>query len=650
MAFKSIIDIDINDEKFKSFLESFQRYSEEAEKAPEDWHRLAESISGAEKRVRGFGNSQGKAFKDTRDHVNAAGKSLRGYSGSAGAASTSTRRLDGSLVKTNRHQKSFIESVRHSSKGLKGFSVDAAASAFDLDALLGPAAAVAGILTAVGIAAAKAALGLDKLTAAKAKNAKEMGMTIAQQQAFQNYGSQMFENPDAAAAAMYRAKMNPQDRQPLLAAGMTEQQIEHESVPQALFTYAKDIRAKLRAAPAAERGALWHSYGADKILGGMGGMGLLLNTHTKHINDYQAEYKKHEAAYAISMRKAHDAVRTSQAASELKGKITTDLEKGAASKTATAASLGVIRAGRSTVNGIDWAATSFATKIEQAGGVLVSDAEKAADAIGSAVHKAADWVGKKAGLINPIGKAYARTYGYQDKNPFDLMPGGQLAKFPTQTAGIQATARLLRKHYNDQTIAQMVQKYAGAKLGTPRANGWQTSALQHMPMNYNLNTPIDFDKRKLMIDFLQGLRRAENGIPHGVLPIKQAVDAMPYYKRHETATQPAPVPQVGTVRKPTQDIAAIQTFIRQQRPRPAPVQHFTNTVRHIRNISRSVQVVPIRPAPVQHIHPAASTHKQIHDAAKQGVMEGMQNVHIHIHTTGSGQVGKVAIATHAAGR
>ena len=225
MSFKSIIDIDINDEKFKSFLESFQRYSEEAEKAPEDWHKVAEAITGAEKRVRGFGSSQGKAFKDTRSHVSAAGKSLRGYTGAAGAASASTRKLDGSLGKTNRSQKSFIESVRHGSKGLKGFSVDAAASALGLDELAGPLGLVAAGVTAVAVGAAKAALGLDKLTASKAKNAKEMGMTIAQQQAFQNYGSQMFENPESAAAAMYRAKMNPQDRQPLLAAGMTEQQI-----------------------------------------------------------------------------------------------------------------------------------------------------------------------------------------------------------------------------------------------------------------------------------------------------------------------------------------------------------------------------------------------------------------------------------------
>ncbi|MBU2839402.1 hypothetical protein HF670_07460 [Acidithiobacillus thiooxidans] len=591
MAFKSIIDIDINDEKFKSFLESFQRYSEEAEKAPEDWHRLAESISGAEKRVRGFGSSQNKAFSESGRHVNDASRALRGYSGSAGQANASVTAISTSLGKTNRHQKSFIESVRKGSSGLKNFSVDAAASALGLDELAGPLAGVAIGITAIAAAAAKAALGLDKLTASKAKNAKEMGMTIAQQQAFQNYGSQMFENPDAAAAAMYRAKMNPQDRQPLLAAGMTEQQIESQSVPQALFTYAKDIRAKLKAVPAAERGALWQSYGADKMLGGTGAMGLLLNTHSKHINDYLGEYKKHKHAYDISMKTAHNAVRTSQAASELRSKVTTNLENVAASKPATAASLGVIRGGRAAVNGIDWAATSFASKIEQAGGVLISDAEKAGNAIGTALHKAAGWAEKKAGLVSPIGKAYAKTYGYQDNNPFDLMPGGKLAKFPTQTAGIQAAAQLLRKHYNGQSIAQMAKTYAGAKLGTPQANDWQTSALKHMPMNYNLNTPIDFDKRKLMVDFLQGLRRGENSIPHGVLPIKKAVDTMPYYKGQAT-----------------------------------------------------------RPTPAQQLHPAASTHKQIHDAAKQGIMEGMGNVHIHIHTTGSGQVGKVAVAAHAAGR
>lgn len=372
MSFKSIIDIDINDEKFKSFLESFQRYSEEAEKAPEDWHKLADAISGAERRVKGFGGAQNKALKDGANHASAAGKSLRGYTGAAGAASTSTRRLDSSLRKTHHSQKSFADNVRHSGNGLESFALDAGASALGLDELAGPLGLVAAGVTAVAVGAAKAALSLDKLTAAKAKNAKEMGMTIAQQQAFQNYGSQMFENPDAMMAQIYKAKINPADRRGLLAAGLTNQQISSESTAQLAFQFAKKMRARLMTMPADVRGAEWKAITGDQF-GGAAQVGLLTNTKLKTMQGYEEQYKKHEHAYAIAMAEAHNAARVSQAASELKSSVVTKLENAANSKAATAASMTTIRSGRALVDSVNTAGGAFAARVERAGAAFAGD-------------------------------------------------------------------------------------------------------------------------------------------------------------------------------------------------------------------------------------------------------------------------------------
>ncbi len=554
MSFKSIIDIDINDEKFKSFLESFQRYNEEAKDAPKDWHRLAESISGAEKRVRGFGHAQGKAFRDGRDQVSAASKSLRGYTGSAKQAEASMGAMSTSLGKTTRHQKSFIENVRRGGGALKGFSVDTAASALGLDELAGPLGFVAASVAAIGIGAAKAALGLDKLTAAKAKSAKEMGMTIAQQQAFQNYGSQMFENPNAMMAQIYKAKINPADRRGLLAAGLTNQQISTESTPQIAFQFAKKMRARLMAAPANVREAEWNAITGGQF-GGAAQVGLLTNTRAATMAGYQAEYKKHEKALAISRAQALRAVRTSQAASELRGKVTTKLENLSASKPATAMAMGMIREGRILANSVDAAGGHFANAVEKAGAAFSTDIHNilhgkslSAASLGKTTAKmlfphdklakqgyvqtmnsispglGTWWQKNVAGssLLNWGAPHQSTTnpnaWGWKQKNPGNLRPfAGDshrhgFAAFSTWRAGYQAMANTLRSYPGQgrgDTIATMMPHYNSqatpAQLARYESEISRWSGLGER-QKMNLNNP------GILSHLMSAMVRAENGI------------------------------------------------------------------------------------------------------------------------------------------
>lgn len=325
MAFKSIIDIDINDAKFKEFLESFQQYKDKAEDAPEDWHKLASAISGAGDEMRGFGRAQREAL---------------------GGADRDAKRFSRNLKQVSGEQKGFVRGLKSGSSGMKNFARETGGAALGLDALAGPIGIVVAGIAAIGAAAAKATLSLDKLTASKFKSAREMGMTVAQQQSFKNYGSQLFSNPDAMLTAARNAKMNPADTVPFRALGIGQNAIAHDSTAQLAFLLAKRAHERLKETPESKRGTVWEALTQGK-LGGYGQAELFAKTHMATINHYRAEYKKHEKAYAITAPAALRAVKVSQGASELKGRVVTDVENVAASQTVAKASMDTIRTARS---------------------------------------------------------------------------------------------------------------------------------------------------------------------------------------------------------------------------------------------------------------------------------------------------------------
>lgn len=331
MAFKSIIDIDINDAKFKEFLESFQKYKEKAENAPEDWHKLARAISGTSEEMRGLGRAQKAAL---------------------GGADRDAHKLARSLKTVSAEQKGFARNAKMGSAGLKGFSLDAGAAARGLDALAAPVGVVVAGLGAIAAAGAKATLSLDKLTANKFKSAKELGMNIAQQQAFQNYGSQLFSNPDAMLTAMRNAKINPADSVPLRALGIGQNAINKDSPAQLSLLAAKKAHQILKDVPKNLRGTVWEAYTQGK-LGGLGQAELFAGRRSSmaRIEHYKTEYEKHEKAWAIHTAAARRAVNVTQAAGELKGRVVTGLENVAASKTMTTGAMAAIHGARAALTG-----------------------------------------------------------------------------------------------------------------------------------------------------------------------------------------------------------------------------------------------------------------------------------------------------------
>lgn len=278
-------------------------------------------------------------------------------------------------------------------------------------------------------------------------------------------------------------------------------------------------------------------------------MGLLLNTHSKHINDYQAEYKKHEAAYAISMKRAHNAVRASQAVSELKGKITTDLENSAASKPATAMIMGTVRAGRTIANDVDASGSLFANRIEKAGAAFAADLH---NILHGKSHSLAPVGSTAARLLLPHDKlakqGYVQTlngvspglgtwwqkhvaqtltnpgaWGVALKNPGNIeRPNAQMfhgekkfMKYNSWGQGYRAQASDIRsypKRFGADTIASIARIYdPTSKYNSPAQ---QQAYINNISRWSHLkpNQPLDLNNPSVLSRYQSAIDRMENGI------------------------------------------------------------------------------------------------------------------------------------------
>ena len=79
MATKSIIEIEILDEKFKAFQQAFEKYQEALKKMPGDWGKVNGAISDLEKKQKGFNkavNDGGRALKEVASTTGTIAKNL----------------------------------------------------------------------------------------------------------------------------------------------------------------------------------------------------------------------------------------------------------------------------------------------------------------------------------------------------------------------------------------------------------------------------------------------------------------------------------------------------------------------------------------------------------------------------------------------
>lgn len=163
MATKSIIDIDVNDEKFKKFFELFEQYDSKVKDMPEHWKKLNEATSGGAAAI-------GAAVSILLEPLNR----------SADAA----LEISHNLSKASKAQEQFRKATHESENGLKKMGKqarDVAHTIFGLGKFVLKAGAVGTGLFAGGV------FGLDRLAQSAVGNQRTalgMGLTTGQLRAF----------------------------------------------------------------------------------------------------------------------------------------------------------------------------------------------------------------------------------------------------------------------------------------------------------------------------------------------------------------------------------------------------------------------------------------------------------------------------------
>lgn len=114
MAAKSIIDIDINDEKFQSFMEKFSEYQAALDDLPEAWRGVAQGIGDTEKET-----------AKARSELEGVAKSFSDGAAAILSINSGLDRLNDSLDKANKNQSGFNKNASAAKKFLSGATKDA---------------------------------------------------------------------------------------------------------------------------------------------------------------------------------------------------------------------------------------------------------------------------------------------------------------------------------------------------------------------------------------------------------------------------------------------------------------------------------------------------------------------------------------------
>ncbi|WP_271301518.1 hypothetical protein PGT05_016955 [Yersinia enterocolitica] len=114
MAAKSIIDIDVNDDKFQSFMEKFNEYQNALNDLPDAWRGVAQGIGDTEKET-----------AKARSELQGVAKSFSDGAAAILSINSGLDRLNDSLDKANKNQSGFNKNAGAAKKFLSGATKDA---------------------------------------------------------------------------------------------------------------------------------------------------------------------------------------------------------------------------------------------------------------------------------------------------------------------------------------------------------------------------------------------------------------------------------------------------------------------------------------------------------------------------------------------
>lgn len=163
MVAKSIVDIDVNDDKFVSFMEKFKEYQAALEELPEAWRVLAHGASDATKetaKAKAEGDLLAKAFSEGASAILSINSGLDRLTDSLDRANKSQEDFN----KKARSSKGFLSDATKDAKSLAGHIRDATTSLLSWGGIVGLFTGVLGVGGLFGLNRLAATTGSQRFT------------------------------------------------------------------------------------------------------------------------------------------------------------------------------------------------------------------------------------------------------------------------------------------------------------------------------------------------------------------------------------------------------------------------------------------------------------------------------------------------------
>lgn len=163
MVAKSIVDIDVNDDKFVAFLEKFKEYQAALEELPEAWRVLAHGATDATKetaKAKTEGDLLAKAFSEGASAILSINSGLERLTDSLDRANKSQEDFN----KKTRSSKGFLSEATKDAKSLAGHIRDATTSLLSWGGIVGLFTGVLGVGGLFGLNRLAATTGSQRFT------------------------------------------------------------------------------------------------------------------------------------------------------------------------------------------------------------------------------------------------------------------------------------------------------------------------------------------------------------------------------------------------------------------------------------------------------------------------------------------------------
>lgn len=260
MADKPIIDIPINDDAFKAFLELFDKYKEALAELPKDWEAVGKESAGAFDAVAAALLTQNELLRRSLQSTRDVARVSRG--------------TEISWASISKHTKAAASNIIGAAQALVKWS--------------GVATAVSGLLGAGGL------YGIDRLAASVTsgrRTAAGLGVTYGQQQAFGlNFGR--YVDPSAVLGNVTTGLFDVTSPQyvALLRAGVSPQMLARGNSADIGSELLRKIPGLFGGVPANQRGTLADVYGYSQL-------GIGVEDINRYLNASPAERERQQEAY-----------------------------------------------------------------------------------------------------------------------------------------------------------------------------------------------------------------------------------------------------------------------------------------------------------------------------------------------------------------